>query len=507
MKTNGTLLIFGLSLLAVSFPALAQPVTCTAATLTGAHSIILNGRDVLSTAVLSNVNLSVGTATFDGVSGVTFKLTSNTNLLQGATPTWSGTYSLASNCVGTLNISAGDTAAFTLIPYNQGRDFTITGQDGTYALTGTGGFPPAACVTATLSGAYTFSGNGYGLSSGIITGVNSISGLLQFDGAGAVNGSWSVGSNGAAAASTVTGHYTVSSSCVASGTVTDANGLTYSLAFTVTSADAANFGVLISSPVSTFTATGHSTFTYPGLAVELAAGAGLTTPAGSLFSVYGFGLSAGKGQFTMFPLPPSLASATIMVNGEIAPIFALDNTALGKEGLINAQMPLDIQPGVATLVVKNGNAVSNAVAITIPSTAFPAVIVNGNNHAAARNTDAAATANSPSAPISTGDVLAVYFLGGPLVQGQNLLTTGGMTPYPPLFPVASNIARSATVAGLDATINYIGLVPLSVGGFYQANIVITKVAAGERNLVLTIGGQRSNLTTISVKERQIQFIS
>ncbi len=341
--------------LAVSQMAQAQtgtPPACTNASLTGTHSLVLSGRDVPGTT-LSKIDISIGTATFDGAGNVTFNLTVNTALAQGTAQTLSGTYSLPSNCLGTLNITNGDTASFTLIPYNSGNAFTITGQDATYQFTGSGGPQPIACLTSTLSGAYVFSGNGFAIGSGAVSGVNSISGLLQFDGAGAVTGSWAISTNGMSTPDTFTGNYSVSSMCVGNGTVTTASGVTYNLNFTVTSADGANFDVLAGSPGNLFTATGHSTFTNPGLAVANAAGVSGGTPAGSLFSIYGTGLATAQAQASTLPLPTKLASATVTVNGNLVPL-----TYVNKEQ-INAQLPWDIQPGVATLVVTNGTAVSN----------------------------------------------------------------------------------------------------------------------------------------------------
>ena len=448
---------------------------------------MLAGRNVLSTVVLTKVSLSVGTATFDGAGNFTFNLTTNTNQSAGATQTLSGTYSLPSDCIGTLNITTGDTASFTLIPYNSGNAFTITGQDATYSFTGTGTAQPSACVTSTLSGAYTFSGNGYALASGVVGGVNTIAGVLQFDGAGTVSGNWSVATNGAATPATINGQYTVSSSCVASATVTDANGLSYTLAFTATTVDGANFQVLIASSTSSFTDNGHNTFSNPGLAVANAAFVSGGTPPGSLFSIYGSDLSTGLAQPTTFPLPYTAASASVTVNGEPAPLLYVSKLQ------INAQMPLDVQPGVATVVVTNGTTVSNAVAATVPATAVPGVLINGNNHAVAQNYPSYST-NSSAAPAAVGDAVIVYLLGGGPVQGANLLTKGQATPASPYFPVTE--PYSATIGGVPATVTFVGLSP-GFAGLYQADVIIPSIAPGDHRLVITIGGKASNGTLIS----------
>lgn len=66
---------------------------------------------------------------------------------------YSGTYSLQSNCVGSIGITSGDSATFTLEAYAQGRAFAVIGSDASYAYNGTGNVQPATCP-ATLSGVH-----------------------------------------------------------------------------------------------------------------------------------------------------------------------------------------------------------------------------------------------------------------------------------------------------------------------------------------------------------------
>lgn len=482
----------------------ASASSCSVATLNGTHALVLTGRNIatfaapLDTVVgvyLQNAYLAVGSAAFDGNGNVTFKLASSTASSSAASQTWSGTYSIPLNCLGTLTITSGDVAVFTLIPYSSGNAFTLTGNDSNYSYTGTGSLQPAACLPATLSGDFAFAGTGYALSSlpsGPIANVNAISGLMTFDGVSAVTANWTVTTGSASStADSLTGTYTVSSStCTASATLTDSAGASYNLAFTITSANAANFSAVISSSTFLSTATGHSTFTNPGLAVELAAGDGLPVPPGSLFSIYGSDLSSGTGEFSgTFPLPDTIDSASVTVNGESVPLYYVDKT------LINAQMPLDIKPGLATLVVSNGTTKSNAVAVNISATAAPGVFANLNNDAVAQNLPGYSM-NSPSNPASVGQTVVVYFTGGGPVTGQASLVTGHATPAAQ-FPVPQ--PYSVTLDGVAATVDYIGLVPTAVGGFYQANVVIPKIAAGTHKLIITIGTNTSNTTLISTK--------
>jgi uncharacterized protein (TIGR03437 family) len=472
-------------LLAAPFLAHAQTSgACTAATLTGTYSLSLTGRDVSSTLVIAKAYEAVGTITFDGVSGVTAAVTANTNSAPGVAQTLAGTYTIPPNCVGTLNFTSGDTASYTLIPYNKGLDYVITGEDAFYELTGSGGPQPASCLTSTLSGAYVFSGTGFSLAAGVIGGVNDISGQLQLDGAGGITGSWAIATNGASTSDTISGHYTVSASCVGSATVTDPSGVGYTLSYTASTVDGANFALLGATSTNMFTGTGHSTMTNPGLAVGSAAGSG-GMPPGSLFSIYGFNLATGTAQPTSSTYPDTLAGASVTVNGEAAPL------SYASPGQINAEMPLDIT-GVATVVVKVGSATSNSVAVTVPATAAPGVFVSGANRAIAQNYPSYVQ-NSPSTPAPAGSVIIIYFTGGGPVQGGNVLQTGHAAPNQ-VFPVTES--TSATIAGVAATLDYVGLTPGFIG-LYQANIVVPKIAAGDHNLIITIGGTASPVTVIS----------
>lgn len=474
------------SLLAIPFLAQAQTSgTCTTGTLNGTYSLTLTGRGVSVTLAITKTYEGVGTITFDGTSAVTATVVANTNA-GSSTQTLAGTYTIPSNCVGTLNFTTGDTASFTLIPYNNGKNYEIAGEDANYEFTGSGGPQPALCLTSTLSGAYAFSGAGFALSTGTVTGVNDISGQLQFDGAGGITGNWSISTNGAAAADTITGHYTVASGCTGSATVTNSSGVGYTLSYAAVSADAANVALIGQTSTNMFSGAAHSVMTNPGLAVANAAGASGGTPPGSLFSIYGSGLSTTTAQPTTSTYPTSLGGASVTVNGEPTPLSYASPTQ------INAQMPLDISGGVATVIVKVGSATSNAVAATVPATAVPGVFVSGANRAIAQNYPSYIT-NSPANPAPAGSVIIVYLTGGGPVQGGSVLQTGHAAPNQ-AFPVTET--NSATIAGTAATVDYIGLTPGFIG-LYQANIVVPKIGAGDHNLVITIGGTASPATVVS----------
>ena len=93
-------LLYLTAMAAIVLPSSAQITggSCTAANLNGPYTLSLTGRAIGSTGTLTNVNELVGTATFDGVSKVTFTGTSNSNQAIGKAVTYSGTFSLSSTC-------------------------------------------------------------------------------------------------------------------------------------------------------------------------------------------------------------------------------------------------------------------------------------------------------------------------------------------------------------------------------------------------------------------------
>ncbi len=466
------------------------PVTCTAASVKGTHAFVITGRNLNSALAISNVLQGDGTATFDGVGAVSFVMVTSTNVAQAQAQTWSGTYTLASNCTGTLTVSSGENATFTMIAYSNGLGFSLIGQDGTYALTGTGTTQPAACITSSVSGAYTFSGQGYALAGGKVSGVNTLSGLLQFDGRGGITGNWSLATNTTATPDAVTGTYSVSAQCVGTGTLADKAGATWTLNFVVTTATSADFTMDMASPVGIEAVTGHETFTNPGLSVTDAAdGTSSTTPPGSVFALYGSGMATGSASATAVPLPTALLGTSVTVNGVAAPLFYMSS------GQINAQMPWKTTPGLATVVVSNGGTLSNAVAVEVPAAATPEILTYNTNRAVVQNADH--SVNTATNPAKVGETLVAYFEGGGPVKTNVPLVSGAAAPGA-LSPVTGTPVK-VTVAGNTANVTYIGLTPTAVG-LYQVNFVVPKVAAGDRALVISIGGVASPNALISVSD-------
>jgi uncharacterized protein (TIGR03437 family) len=479
------------------FPALAQSGTgtCTTASLSGTYGITLTARQLNSTGSLVAVAHSAGTAVFDGQSAVNIALMSNSNTLGvGQKQTLSGTYNVTANCTGIAIFGAVSPTTFDLVIFDQGKTLALAGTDGKSVYNGNGNIQPSACVLSTLSGAYVFSGTGFGYSTGAGTPVNAgndLAGLLQFDGQGNVTGTWTVSASASSTPVTASGTVTMTG-CTGAITITDASKTTYSFFITVTTAAGNDFDVAGGSSSSAasqtiFAGSAHSPFVNPGLAVvDAASNASGGTPPGSIFTVYGSALATKEAQPGNIPLPTTVLTTTVTINGEPAPIFYENPTQ------INAQMPEDVKPGLATVIVKNGSSTSNAVAVAIPAGASPGIFIYGQNRAVAVNQDG--SVNSPTAPAHVGDVMVAYFTGGGPVQAAGQLVTGARTPQG-LSPVSGT--QSVKVGTVDAAIAYMGLTPGSIG-LYQVNFTVPQVAKGDRPLVIAIGGQSSNAPLMAV---------
>jgi uncharacterized protein (TIGR03437 family) len=80
------------------------------------------------------------------------------------------------------------------------------------------------------------------------------------------------------------------------------------------------------------------------------------------------------------------------------------------------------------------------------------------------------------------------------VQAAGTLVTGAPTPNG-LSPITGNY--TVTVGTVQATVDYIGLTPGSIG-LYQVNFVIPPIAKGSYPMQINIAGEASNEPVITV---------
>jgi len=111
----------------------------------------------------------------------------------------------------------------------------------------------------------------------------------------------------------------------------------------------------------------------------------------------------------------------------------------------------------------------------------------------AQDAGAAYATNSTSHPAAAGSVVVVYLTGEGAVD--NSVPDGAAAPDSPLSNATGN--PSATIGGVNAPVQFLGLTP-RYAGLAQANIQVPNLATGDYPLVLTVGGYVSSSAVISV---------
>jgi uncharacterized protein (TIGR03437 family) len=402
-----------------------------------------------------------------------------------------GTYSVQANCSGTMSLSVNGQAEspITFQVTNGGLAavvaFSAPGEvvvGRVYRQTAQAG--SIQCGTGSLTGAY-----GY-----LLTGVASVSGSAVYysdagnvvsGGGGSLSSQSVVNLAGTTASLQATGSYSIASDCT--GTAQLANQSGSSNYFLAVAEDGQTVLFIETDAGTTVAGSAQPQFAAPqGAIVNAASFAPRALSPGALFSIFGSGLSQQTASATTIPLPATLASTQVRVNGEAAPLLYV------SPGQINAQIPLDVsttQP--VSLSVTSGATQSNAVALSVNPGA-PGIFEYGQNRAIVQNPDY--SLNSAADPAHPGDVVVAYLTGGGSVTPAGPLATGGAAPNG-VSP--TTLGYSISVGGQQVTQYYLGLTPGFVG-LYQANFKVPNVAAGDYPLVITVNGVSSNAPVVSI---------
>jgi len=207
---------------------------------------------------------------------------------------------------------------------------------------------------------------------------------------------------------------------------------------------------------------------------------------GSWISIFGSALAAGEAVASEIPLPRALASTSVRINGTPIPLSYVSPTQ------INAQAPVDLQPGPATLTVSSAAAETATVRIQVAA-AGPGIFSYGQNRAVATHADGRLiAADSPAEP---GETIIVYLSGVGAVSPQP--ATGEAAGATPLSRAA--LSGSATIGGREAPVDFLGMTPFLVG-LAQANIrVPAGAASGDQPVVNTVGSGVSNAPLVRIR--------
>lgn len=205
-----------------------------------------------------------------------------------------------------------------------------------------------------------------------------------------------------------------------------------------------------------------------GNAAGLAAGQPVSP--GSLISIFGTSLAAATATADSVPLSTTLSDVTVTINGTAAPLTYASPTQ------INAQVPWEVQPGDAAVVVSRPAGVSPTANVKVAASSpgiFTVRGFDGRYLAVAQNADdfqLAWPANTmpgvTTKPVQRGQILIIYATGlGPVTPTP---TTGDMAGA----QLSNAVTMPAvTVGGVAAQVNFAGMSPNFVG-VNQLNVVV-----------------------------------
>jgi uncharacterized protein (TIGR03437 family) len=186
---------------------------------------------------------------------------------------------------------------------------------------------------------------------------------------------------------------------------------------------------------------------------------------GSLAAYYGASLAPSAMAASTVPLPTTLNGTSVSVNGIIAALLYV------SPGQINFQVPYEISPGTATVIVTT-QAAGKLPAVSANISAVALGFFPGSAGIAAQNQDY--TTNNLTYPAKPGTALALYATGLGLVT--NPVPDGQPASSSTLsYSIAS--VSSATVDTTTATVLFAGLAPGFIG-LDQIDILVPNVAAG-----------------------------
>jgi len=216
---------------------------------------------------------------------------------------------------------------------------------------------------------------------------------------------------------------------------------------------------------------------------------------GSLATIFGSNLASGLAVSDSTPLSTTLSDVTsVTVNGTASPLVLVSGSR------INAQIPWEVTPGPAAVVVNRAGGASTPVNITVNQFAPALISFNfGNLQAIAVNTDgsiaapAGSLAGLNSHPAATGDTITLWATGlGPAAAGA---VTGRPSPDASQQTVSLPVIL---IGGVQAQVTYAGLSTQYVG-VYQVNIVIPSgVAAGNAVPVQIQAGDVTGPDTVTI---------
>jgi uncharacterized protein (TIGR03437 family) len=202
---------------------------------------------------------------------------------------------------------------------------------------------------------------------------------------------------------------------------------------------------------------------------------------GSVISIWGANLATGVAVTPTVPFVNRLSGTVVTINGIQAPLYYVSS------GQLNVQVPFEVAPGPAQVVVTVNGQSSGAATMQVQAVA-PGIC--GDFTAAPR-----LCIDSSG---SVGDYKVVY------VTGQGAVSPAVSTGAAPFassgindLPRPSQQTVAVTVGGVPATILFAGIPSWAVA-VLEIDFVVPAVAPGDHPVVVTIGAQSTAPATFTV---------
>jgi uncharacterized protein (TIGR03437 family) len=209
-----------------------------------------------------------------------------------------------------------------------------------------------------------------------------------------------------------------------------------------------------------------------------------------MISVYGQDLAEVTQSATQIPLPSRIGSTRIVIGGREAPLLFVSPTQ------INALVPSGININTRhQLLVQRASTYGRPVALDV-APAQPAVFtVNQSGTGQGIIVRADGRIADGANPATPGSTVVLYMSG--LGATNPEVTAGEATPPSPLSTVADRV--SVTIGGVDAIVDFAGLVP-GFAGLYQVNVRLPAGVTGDAvQLTVRASEQLSPPVTLAIR--------
>jgi len=207
---------------------------------------------------------------------------------------------------------------------------------------------------------------------------------------------------------------------------------------------------------------------------------------GGIVTIFGSGFATAATVASGAPYPRTLGETTVTFNGFSAPLFYV------SPGQINAQLPFEVFPGIATVQVKRGTMTSTLGTVSVANVS-PGIFIMDQTTSQGAILRANFSLVGPTNPVRSGETVLIYATG--LGQLQGFARTGDPSPV-----VNTTTLPVVRIGGLIANVSYSGTAP-GFAGLYQVNVAIPSgLAPGNQQVQISMNGVLSNVATIAIAQ-------